>query len=1086
MTEYLRQELRKAIQGNIPKPLIVCGAGVTIQATARRAPNWPDLIASGIRRVADLDSGAASWATNSLAQMATATAKSLIAIADELTDRLGGAGNAEFKTWLKDTIGDLVMANDDLIRAIVGLGCPIATTNYDDILSAVTGLPPIVWSDHVSTLEFLNGQKRGILHLHGHWQVPQSVVLGSKSYETHSEDERRKLLQSFAALNRPTLFIGCSDEGLADPDFSAFDEFVAAWKEVAERRYWLVRQEVDRAGVPKPLPAPGLDRRLFPVAFGSEHDDLTAFVWGLAPSSSIVDQDENLRCIDQYEPRPHIFGRDDEVCKVVAAVLGSKSAIVAGGPGMGKTAIATTALYDDQVVKKFGRRRVFVSLESDSEPRALLVRLVDALGFPTVGDDPSLLRLIERCVATIPLVAIIDNAETIFDVDRAESERLLNLAAQLSGLALVVTMRGTPPVLPRATVIDDLGKLSEASSLEMFSAIAGGEFVNDVSMRPLLHALDGHALSIHLVAAQALGLSSLAGLHASWEEERAAILARPGEMETRLTSVRASLAVTLNGPRMRNNPRARRLLAILGHLPGGLADTDVRKALGDKTSVSANEANKAIFCLRQVRLLEAKLNRRLRVLTPLRECIKTDVSFHTSDRNRLCNNYLKLAVKANQVGSEAWESVRGDVEREADNLDAVCELGLEHVANHDLLFRAIGGVKEYKKFTGGGSIRCLEKGVRIFRGLSLRSYSATIHRWLGEIALQSGDKERATKYFEDALKAFQQMKDIQGEVNTLVELGEVARHRGDPDAAKSYYNNAVTLSRQIRDQHGEGNAFIGMANIAISNGDNSIALEHLERASTLFRKNGNVVGEANAKGCFGDVALGRSDLPLAAEYFEEALQLCRRIGDWVGLANNARSLGYVALCRSQYELAEAKFEDAINSCRRLGHILGEARGIEGMGSLASRRGDYATAKSCFQEAELLFRRIDSQSDIANTILLRAELAKREGNNIAAYSLFEDALQFDLGLAGVDAEATALLHMGFINRCLGRAGEDQISRGFAKLFDRTDGKDLALPGWRLLERMLTSDDAVEIRLLSQDIRTSWLNIGRGDLVAEWID
>ena len=51
--------------------------------------------------------------------------------------------------------------------------------------------------------------------------------------------------------------------------------------------------------------------------------------------------------------------------------------------------------------------------------------------------------------------------------------------------------------------------------------------------------LDGHALSIQIVAAQAAGSSSLAGLQERWDEERGAILKQESAQEGRLTSVRA-------------------------------------------------------------------------------------------------------------------------------------------------------------------------------------------------------------------------------------------------------------------------------------------------------------------------------------------------------------------------------------------------------------------------------------------------------------------------------------------------------------------------------------------------------------------
>jgi len=242
MTEFLRDELRKAVRANHRKPLIVCGAGVSAHATNGVAPTWAKLIHSGIRRVADLDSNAAAWADESTQKLTVGDAATWISVADDITDKLGGAHNAEFATWLESEVGRLAPTRRDLLDAILTLDCPIATTNYDDILLEASGLQPIDWPDHVATLQLLEGKRQGILHLHGHWRSPPHVVLGSKSYGERSHDERHKLLQAFAALDRETVFIGCSHEGLTDPDFSRLDAFLTKWQDAAPRRYWLIRQ----------------------------------------------------------------------------------------------------------------------------------------------------------------------------------------------------------------------------------------------------------------------------------------------------------------------------------------------------------------------------------------------------------------------------------------------------------------------------------------------------------------------------------------------------------------------------------------------------------------------------------------------------------------------------------------------------------------------------------------------------------------------------------------------------------------------------------------------------------------------------
>lgn len=358
MTEFLIRELRKAVRSGDRKPLIVCGAGVSTQATNGKAPSWANLIRSGIQHVENVDANAGTWANGARQKLDDGGTGAWIAVADEVTDRLGGPENREFADWLEHEVRQLVPERRDLLDLIIALRCPIATTNYDDVLSRATGLQPINWSDHVGTLRLLReGTADGILHLHGHWRKPETVVLGSKSYAEHSADSRRQLLQQMATLDRETVFIGCSQDGIADPDFSRLDSFLAEWQRVAPRRYWLVRQGHGADGNPQLPPSPTPARRLFPIGFGTAFDGLRRLLETLPEPAAISasDTDAAIRCVDQHEPRPELFGRDDEIARVVDAMLADRPAVIAGGPGMGKTAVATAALYDPRIVSRFGR-----------------------------------------------------------------------------------------------------------------------------------------------------------------------------------------------------------------------------------------------------------------------------------------------------------------------------------------------------------------------------------------------------------------------------------------------------------------------------------------------------------------------------------------------------------------------------------------------------------------------------------------------------------------------------------------------------------------------------------------------------------
>jgi tetratricopeptide (TPR) repeat protein len=935
----LLDDLKREIAGG-PKPLIVCGAGVS-KAANPNAPNWRALIDSGIERVVERRPADAAWGARQR-QALEGDASEWIGAADQITDRLGGPQHGEFRRWLKDTLGDLVAERTELLDAlkeVARAGCLVSTTNYDSILSKGLDLPVIHWADHPKVLEYLNGQRKGVLHLHGHWDEPETVILGTKSYDRQVRDERRNFLQGMVSLTRPTLFVGCSADGLNDPDFARLQDWLEVWDDSSPRRYWLVSRPVDAK----------TDWSLFPIAYGS-HDKLPDFLRDLAPAKTstapttagaavgtlLPAAEPEVRCIDWEWPKPDAFGREDEIEKVARALVEGRPAVIAGGPGMGKTTVAVAAMYEPEVRARFGRRRVFATVEDAPEPRAFLAKLALALGLPATGDEASLLRAIENACAVAPVAAILDNAETALDPDQSEGQRILRLLAQVPNLSLAVTMREIPVRLRAdAEVLGDLAPLRLDAARSAFLAVAGPEFEHDRFLDALLEStLEGHALSIRIVAAQAVGLPSLAGLQERWNEERGAILRQEGAKKGRLTSVRASVALSLKSPRMAGQPLARRLLALLAYLPAGLAENEVKDLLGEKGAVSKARAIEAADRLRQMRLVESRVEGRLRMLTPLRESARLHVPLHLPDRERLLDRFLKLAEAGELVGTKDWPRVREAVEAESGNLDSVCDLALRTGIQLSRVVRALAGTGNLARLSGLGSTHALSRSASDPRIQARPGLMAQICYSIGVLALGRSDYATAHERLEHA-------------------LGEVARRQSDLETAWRRSEEALPLYRKLGNVIGEANSIRRMGGVASRRLDHDTARQRFEEALPLFRKVGDVLGEANC--IFLMTELSWRSEPEARERFQDALQLYREVGDVLGEANCIYDIGQIALSRADHSVARQLFEDALPLYRTIGNLFGEACALIRRGQLA-QLSDNGAARAHFDEALAVLER----------------------------------------------------------------------------------------------------------------------------------
>jgi hypothetical protein len=87
------------------------------------------------------------------------------------------------------------------------------------------------------------------------------VILGTKSYDRQIRDERRNFLQGMVSLTRPTLFDGCSADGLNDPDFARLQNWLEVWDDFLSASLLAY----------------------FPIAYGA-YEKLPRFLRNLAPA----------------------------------------------------------------------------------------------------------------------------------------------------------------------------------------------------------------------------------------------------------------------------------------------------------------------------------------------------------------------------------------------------------------------------------------------------------------------------------------------------------------------------------------------------------------------------------------------------------------------------------------------------------------------------------------------------------------------------------------------------------------------------------------------------------------------------------
>jgi tetratricopeptide (TPR) repeat protein len=1000
-TEALVADLRAQIEAG--QVLVIAGAGVAVAATAGGAPgssrvaSWRGLLADGIERcvLVGQPPAAEGWAERLRADLESADLDDLLSVAERVASRLGAPAGGDYSRWLRETVGALRASDPSVLRALAELGVTIATTNYDGLLEEVTGQPPVTWRDGARMERVARGDEAAILHLHGHWQDPQSVVLGIRSYEKVLGDAPAQAMMRALRTLRTLLFVGCG-AGLEDPNFAALLAWSRGVFAGSEYRHFrlCVNSEVAALRV---LHAP--EERLFPVPYGIEHSDLAPFLRGLrakrspaaatpapATATSAAGADP---AVPRLPPPRHCFGREDAVPQAVAAVLARPAAPLAilGPPGVGKTTVAVTALHDPGVVKRYRSRRFFVRADGVRGRDALVAAIAAALGLEA---GPGLEQRTWRELERGPALLVLDNAETPWDADPQAVEELLAQLAAVPGLALVATVRGDErPAGPRWAEPIRLRPLDPAPARSAFLAVAGERHRSDPHLDPLLEAVERLPIAIDLLAHQAESLPGLSELWQRWQSERSAVLQRAGG-RTRELSLEVSVELSLQSPRM--TQAGERLASLLALLPGGLAPEDVGAVL-------PGEGAAAAAALRRTGLAAPDVAR-LRLLAPIREVLRRLRPPAPEDHQRLVAHFLELARLGDRVGAAGGAEAARRLETELGNLEAILAGALE-AADPEPAIRAALAFGVFERFTGIGGSALLDQAVAAARKAGSVLLEARCLSARADLALARSDHDGARSRYEAALPLYRRVGKLVGEANCIKGLGNIALARSDHDGARSRYEEALPLYHRVGAVLGEANCIQSLGDIAFERSDHGGAQPRYEEALPLYRRVGDVLGEANCIWSLGEIARARSDHDGARSRYEEALPLYRRVGNVLGEASCIKSLGDIALQRSEHDIARSRYEEALPLYRRVGSVLGEANCILGLGDIAAATGETETARRLIGDALELYKGIAEPYSVG---LAHRRLAKVAADAASRQQHLEAARQAWRGIGRSDLVA----------------------------------------------------------------------------------
>lgn len=912
--------LRKLLLKNPERVVPVVGAGVS-KATVG-ASGWAQVIRSGLLYVEETGAYPPGEIEGVRTLLDDPSAASLVQAGERFKDLLTGRGRSldAFANWLQREFGfqQSDVTDPRLIRSIHSLRCPLlATTNYDKLLSILSTefLEPVTWrSSHQMLLAVRDGGR--ILHLHGVWDEPESIVLSGSDYDQAIANDAYRVVLHDLWLNRTLLFIGCSVNGLEDPDFlTLLKRMKATFRVQTHQHFALMRTEsFTQDDVARFL----FDWSIQIIGY-TEHHDLPAWLESIAPPTPDATA-ATLRA-KLPKPRTSFFGREEDERAIAELLQREDVPLVtltgAGGSGKTRLGLKVAAKFRNDSPDTFPDGILFVDLSRLDNPAAVIPTIAKQLEIPEIAGESSeaLLERLKGYLQERQLLLFLDNFEHVLDAG-PQIEEILTHAPTLKVLAtsrerLNISGEQRYPVEPLPLLPPEatLEQLTNNPAAELFKARAQAvnpDFQlteeNARIVASICQRLDGLPLAIELAAARIIDLSPrtlLAKL-----EQRLPLLTRGRRgAPARLRTMRAAIAWSYDLLASSDKQFFTRLAVFAPGFTLAAADW---VCAGKRVAAAADALPSLVEKNLLVVLSEGPDGEpRYRMLETIREFAAGELSRSRRNdaetRQRHAEHYLTVAEEADpklRRGERA--ATRLQVEQEHANMRAALEWALTQ-EDGLLALRLAGALGEFWSVAGH-----LQEGQRQLTAALAKRASGSLY-WRAKAQARLVSINPQIKEAKRDTKELLQIIDHpdvtpQQRAALVLALAEVAPGEAEPPMEmRIRLLREVMASASLSDEEMMW-AYIILGNKLKDIPEWKLALDAFQNALRLSNTLQNPFGRLRAVGEFSYVYLLQGHWDQSIKWAEEHRALAQQLDDKDELTSALKTLGWAHAYRGELEL----------------------------------------------------------------------------------------------------------------------------------------------------------------------------------------
>ena len=258
----------------------------------------------------------------------------------------------------------------------------------------------------------------------------------------------------------------------------------------------------------------------------------------------------------------------------------------------------------------------------------------------------------------------------------------------------------------------------------------------------------------------------------------------------------------------------------------------------------------------------------------------------------------------------------------------------------------------------------------------------------------------------------------------------IAIETGDREPARRYFDDALSVLRQDRNLSLLACATRRWADHLATRGENTTAALHLRSARALYRQLGNEAGVAATLRAAGDVAIASGESLSAEALFDQAEVASTTPIERVNLQLSQATL---AIARGEHHRSRALLESTTEAAA--GVPLLEANVRRRVADMAFREGDHDRAESQVRAARSAYARLGEAAPEARCTRLLGDIHGAQGRLKEAARLYEQAIKAQIHIGDHVGLRRTLTHATTLEQVY---GDRVLARELERMADRLHG------------------------------------------------